>query len=124
MSYEWLLDLERAVERGKDVFACQGIRGAHWVVGKPLEELKRLAARVAEHTKSSVVIYRLAAKENAAERSTFLVPTHVGEVDGPGGPDVKWSGVEGRQGAELMRDIRHGPAPYFALDQVEMIPAL
>ena len=102
---------------------CQGIRGAHWVVGKPLEELKRLAARVAEHTKSSVVIYRLAAKENAAERSTFLVTTYNGEPDGRGGSEIKWSAVEGRQGAKLMRDIWYGPSHYFALDEVEIVTA-
>jgi hypothetical protein len=92
-------------------------------VGKPLEELRRLAARVAEHTKSPVVIYRLAARESAAERSTFLVPTYVGEPDGRGGPEIKWSAVEGRQGAELLRDIRHGLTPYFALDEVEIVTA-
>lgn len=121
MSIDWLLDLERGIDGGKEVFACPGTGRNQWIIGKPVEELKKIARRAAEHKKMPVNIVRLVSKHEAVSGDLFLVPTEIGKPGGRGEPMIEWSSVETREAAEMMRNVRHGPSPYFAMQVQETV---
>ncbi|MCO6429948.1 MAG: hypothetical protein J5J00_03740 [Deltaproteobacteria bacterium] len=121
MSIDWLHDLEREIDNGKDIYACPAVQRNQWIIGKPLEELKKLAKRTADHKKMAVNIVRLIAKQDAIAGDLFLVPTNIGEEGARGEPQVQWSTVETKDAAEMMRDVRHGPSPFFGMQVVETI---
>ncbi len=49
MSIDFLMDLERVIDNGKEVYACPGIGRNQWIIGKPLDELRKVARRSADH---------------------------------------------------------------------------
>ena len=59
MSIDYLTDLERAIENGRDVFACPGIGRNQYVISKTVEDLKKIAKRVADTQKTPASIVRL-----------------------------------------------------------------
>ena len=59
MSIDWLFDLERDIDNGKDVYGCQGVGRNQWIIGKSPEELKKAAKRTADHKKMAVNVVRL-----------------------------------------------------------------
>jgi len=121
MSIDWLLDLERALEHGKEIFACPGVGRNQWQIGKSTDELRKLAQRAADTKRMSVSIVRLALKQDAIAGDMFLVPTGI-EDNGPRGePNIKWTTVETKEAAEMMRDVKHGPCPFFAMQVEETI---
>ena len=120
MSIDWLFDLERMIDSGREVFATPGISRNQWVIGKTVEELKKMAKRSADNRKIGVAIVRLISKHDAIAGDLFLVPTQIGEPGTRGEPQIKWSTVETKEAAEMMRDVRYGPAPYFGL-QTEIV---
>jgi hypothetical protein len=69
----------------------------------------------------SVNIVRLALRQDAVAGDLFLVPTAIEEAGPRGEPNVKWSTVETREAAEMMRDVKHGPCPFFAMQVEETI---
>jgi hypothetical protein len=115
MSIDWLIDLERAIDNGKEVFACPGVSRNQWVIGKSVEDLTRQAKRTADSRKMPVNIVRLINKQDAVAGDLFLVPTKIEEPGPRGEPVIQWSTVETREAAEMMRDVRQGPAPFFAM---------
>lgn len=121
MSIDWIYDLERDIDNGKDILACPAVGRNQWVIGKPLEDLQRLAKRSADHKKMGVNIVRLISKHDAVSGDLFLVPTNIGEPGPRGEPQVQWSTVETKDAAEMMRDVRHGPAPFFGMQIIETI---
>lgn len=121
MSIDYLSDLERAIDSGRDVFACPGVGRNQWVMGKSIEELKRIAYRSAVNRKLPVQIVRLISKQEAIAGDMFLVPRTIGEPGPRGEPSIEWSTVETKEAAEMMRDVRHGPAPYFAMQTQETV---
>lgn len=50
----------------------------------------------------------------------FLVPTRIGNGESSGGTELEWWMVETKEAAEMLRDIRHGLPPFFAM-RVEAI---
>ncbi len=118
MSIDWLMDIERALENGREIFACPGVGRNQWQISKSIDDLRKIAQRAADTKKMAVNIVRLALKQDATAGDLFLVPTTIDEPGPRGEPSVKWSTVETREAAEMMRDVKHGPCPFFAM-QVE-----
>lgn len=121
MSIDWLLDLERDIENGRDIFACPGPGRNQWVIGRSIEELRKVAKRTAETTKLPTNIVRVVHKNEAVAGDLFLVPTNIGEPGTRGEPQIQWKTIETKEAAEMMRDVRKGPSPYFAMQVQETI---
>ncbi|MCB0340279.1 MAG: hypothetical protein KDD53_11775 [Bdellovibrionales bacterium] len=121
MSIDWLFDIERDLDNGKEILACPGVAQNDWVVGKPLDELRRVGKRTASSKKISVNIVKLIPKLDTVAGDLYLVPTRIGDPGGRGEPQVKWSVVDTREAAEMMRDLRHGPAPFFGMEVLESV---
>ena len=115
MSIDWLFDLERDIDNGKDIFACAGVSRNQWVIGKPMEELKKVAKRAADNKKLPIHIVRLISKHDAVSGDLFLCPVKIGDPGNRGEPQIEWSTVDTKEAAEMMRDVRHGPAPFFGM---------
>lgn len=121
MSIDWLFDLERDIDHGKEIFACPSLARNQWVIGKPLEELQRMAKRVADHNKLPVNIVRLVGKHEAIAGDLFLVPTNIGDPGARGEPQIQWKTIETKEAAEMMRDVRRGPSPFFGMQVFETV---
>ena len=121
MSIDWLMELERALENGKDVFACPSVGRSSWQISKSVEELRKIAQKSADMKKVAVNIVRLVPKQDATAGDLFLVPTGIDESGPRGEPNIRWSTVETREAAEMMRDVRHGPCPFFAMQIEEVV---
>lgn len=118
MSIDWLLDLERSIEGGKVVFACQGVGRNQWVMGKTVEDLMPMAKRAANMKKMPIQIVRVIPKNDTITGDMYLVPTLIGEPGARGEPQIEWKPIEAKEAAENMRDVRKGPSPFFGI-QVE-----
>ncbi len=121
MSIDFLLDLERDIDGGKDIFACPGMGRNQWTLGRAVAELKKVAKRTADNKKLAVNVVRLLSKSDSVPGNLYLVPTRIGEPGARGEPQIEWSTVETREAAEMMRDVRFGPAPFFAMQIEETI---
>lgn len=121
MSIDFLYDVERDVEAGKDVFACPGMGRNQWVVARKIDELKKIAKRTADQKKISVQIVRLIPKSDAVAGNLFLVPTRIGEPGARGEPQIEWTTIETKEAAETMRDVRFGPSPFFGMQNEEAV---
>lgn len=121
MSIDWLYDIEREIDNGKTMLACPGVGSNEWVVGRPLEDLRKLARRVADAKKVQVNIVKLVPKHDTLSGDLYLVPTKIEQPGARGEPQVKWSVVDTREAAEMMKDLRHGPAPFFGMQIEESI---
>jgi hypothetical protein len=121
MSIDFLNDLERALENGREIFACPGTGRNQWRLGKSIDELRRDAQRAADSRKMDVQIVRLILKNEATSGDLFLVPTSIDEAGPRGEPNIKWSTVDTKEAAEMMRDVRQGPCPFFAMQVEESI---
>ena len=118
MSIDWLMDLERAIDNGKDLYACPGVGRNQWLIRSNPAEIKTFAQRAANQKKMAVNVVRLISKDDAVTGNLFLVPTSIGDPGARGEPQIEWSTVETKEAAEMMRDVRHGPAPFFGM-QIE-----
>lgn len=121
MSIDYLFELERAVESGRIIYACPGPGRNQWVTGKTIDELKKTAQRAADTKKLAVSIVRLIPKNDAVAGDLFLVPTQVGDPGARGEPVVQWSTVETKEAADMMKDVRKGPAPFFGMQIEETV---
>ena len=121
MSIDWLLDLEREISFGKDYFAAPGMGRNQWVIKRSVSELRPVATRAAEHRKLPVSIVRLALPDEVVQGENFLVPVKIGDAGARGEPQIEWSTVETKEAAELMRDLRNGRSPFFAMQIQETI---
>lgn len=115
MSIDWLQDLERAVDDGKTMFACPGLGRNQWIFSKNIEDLKKQAKRTADTSKLPVNVVSLVSKNDAVAGDMFLVPTNIGDPGTRGEPVIQWKTIETKEAAEMMRDVRKGPAPFFAM---------
>jgi hypothetical protein len=116
MSLEFLLDLERDIELGKEVYGCPSTGLKQWSFSsKGVEPLVKIAKRSANSTKIAVNIMRLDSR-HGVNAIVLLVPVHIGDPGLRGEPQIKWSIVESKEAAETVRDIRCGPSPYFAVE--------
>lgn len=121
MSIDFLFELERAVEAGKEVYACPGLARNQWVVGRSVEDLRKTAKRAADSRRMAVNIVRLISKNEAIAGDLYLVPVNIGDPGTRGEPSIQWSTVETREAAELMKDVRRGPPPYFGMQIEEVV---
>lgn len=121
MSIDYLYELERSIDNGKSVYACPGVAQKQWFISRSVDELRKLAKRSAENRKNSVSIVRLISRHDAISGTLFLVPTGIEEPGNRGEPMIRWSTVETKEAAEMLRDVRHGPAPYFGMEVEETI---
>ena len=48
-------------------------------------------------------------------------PTEIGDPGHRGEPNIKWSCVETKEAAEMMRDVRKGPSPIFGTQVEETV---
>ena len=119
MSIDWLYDLERDIDNGKDRFACVGLGRNQWLIKSSTDELMTMANRVAGQRKMAVNIVKLINKDDALTGDMYLVPTKIGEPGNRGEPSIEWSTVETKEAADMMRDVRHGASPYFGM-QIEV----
>jgi hypothetical protein len=119
MSIDWLCDLERDIDNGKEIFACPGTGRNQWILGRNADELRKHAQRAATTKKLAVSIVRLVSKADALMGDLFLVPTQIDEPGPRNEPVIKWSAVETKEAAEMMRDVRRGPAPFFGMQVQE-----
>ncbi|MCI5065881.1 hypothetical protein MRY87_09170 [bacterium] len=120
MSIDYLNDLERDIDNGRAYFACPNVGRNQWAITEDAEELDRLSQRSANHKKIPVNVVQLISKHDAVAGDLFLVPTKIGEPGPRGESVIEWSVVETKEASEMMRDLRHGPAPYFAM-QVQRV---
>lgn len=118
MSIDWLNDLERAIDSGRVIYACPGVSRNQWMIGKTVEELKKPARRSADNRKMPVSIVRLINKHDTIAGDMYLVPVKIDDPGPRGEPQVQWSTVETKEAAEMMRDVRQGPSPFFGM-QIE-----
>jgi hypothetical protein len=121
MSIDWLFDLERDIDNGKDIYACPGTGRNQWILGRSVEDLRKHAQRSATAKKLAVNIVRLVSKSDGLMGDLFLVPTQIDEPGPRNEPTIKWSSVETKEAAEMMRDVRHGPSPFFAMQVQETV---
>jgi hypothetical protein len=121
MSFEFLLDLERDIELGKEVYGCPSTGLKQWSFSnKGIEPLLKVAKRTANSTKMPVNIMRLDSR-HGVNALVLLVPVQIGDPGLRGEPQIKWSIVESKEAAETVRDIRSGPSPYFAVEVEQTI---
>jgi len=118
MSIDFLYELERMIDSGRTIFACPGPGRNQWVTGKTIEELKKTAQRAADQKKLAVNIVRLVPKNDAVAGDLFLVPTNIGDPGARGEPVIQFATVETKEAADMMKDVRRGPSPFFGM-QVE-----
>ena len=119
---DWLSELERAVEKGQQILACRDVAEKNWVIGRPIDDLRGLARRVADVKKIDVSIVQLLPKSEALLGEFYLVPTKIiDSADKRGNPQISWSLVDSKEAAEMMRDVKFGPSPYFGMQTIEVI---
>ncbi len=121
MSIDWLLDLERDIDNGKEIYGCQGVGRNQWVIGKPIEELRKIAKRTAEHSKMSVNIVHIISKHDTIAGDMYLVPVQIGDSGSKGEPSIQWKQIDTKDAADMMKDVRKGPAPFFGIQTAETI---
>lgn len=121
MSIDWLHDLEREVDNGNVIFVCPSVGRSNYAISRSRDDLKSVAQRTANHKKIAVNISRLLHRDDTVAGDLFLVPTEIGDPGNRGEPNIKWSTVDTKEAAEMMRDVRHGPSPYFGLTAEEQV---
>ena len=121
MSIDFIFELERSIDSGKEIYACPGIGRNQWLFGKTSDELKKPAQRAADNKKMPVNIVRLINKNEVVAGDLFLVPTQIGDPGPRGEPSVQWSTVETKEASEMMKDVRKGPPPFFGMQVTETI---
>jgi hypothetical protein len=119
MSIDYLFEIERALDAGKELFACAGAGRNQYVIGKTIDELRKVAKRSADSQKMEVAISRLISKSEAVAGDQFLVPVEIGDPGTRGEPQVKWKVVDTKDAAEMFKDVRKGPPPFFGMQAVE-----
>lgn len=121
MSIDWLNDIERALENGQDLFACPALGRNQWTISKSMDDVKKMARKTADSKKMPVSVVRLVTKADAVAGDLFLVPTQIEDQGPRGESNVKWSTVETKEAAEMMRDVRFGPCPFFGMQVEETV---
>jgi hypothetical protein len=119
VSIDFLFEIERAVERGKEIYACPGVVSGRWEIGSSIETIRKAAKRSAESRKTSVNIMRLVPNTSLMPDTPLLIATKIG--DGDGASAITWTTVDTKDAAETLRDVSQGPSPYFGLEVEETV---
>lgn len=121
MSIDYLFEIERALDAGKELYACAGTGRNQYVIAKTIDDLRKTAKRTADTQKMAVVISRLISKSEAVAGDQFLVPVEIGDPGARGEPQVKWKVVDTKDAAEMFKDVRKGPPPFFGMQVEETV---
>ena len=121
MGIEFLEDLSSAVDRGTVIYVCQGPLSGKWEMHKTLEGIKQLAKRSASAKKLPIKVMRLVNSQSLLPETPILIPSKIGDDDNKGMGNINWSIVDTAEAAETLRDVRHGPSPYFGLEEVDVV---
>jgi hypothetical protein len=121
MSIDFLQDIERAIDHGTEIYACPGLGRNQWEISKSIEQIMKVAKRVATNKKSEVKVMMLAPSHQHTTDVPLLVPTKIRDNSDRGTAQIDWTVVETKDAAETLRDVSQGPSPYFCLSAVETI---
>lgn len=121
MSIDFLFELERIISSGQEVYACPAAQEKKWVISRSFDDVKKQAQRVAANRKQAVDIVRLVPYSEVMPGEMFIVPVGIDAVGPKGEPNIRWSTVESKEAAEMMRDVREGPSPFFGLQVYEQV---
>ncbi len=113
MSIDYLEDLERSIDNGKEIFVSPGIQSSDWELSVDIEPLRKKAQRTANATKFNVHIYRLINKSDIVSDDCFLVIRKILDPSPRGEPRFQWGIVDTKEAAEMLRDVSQGPTPFF-----------
>lgn len=122
LAFEWLIELERAIEKGDQILGCPSVGEKQWAIQKPIDELRAVAKRVADAKKVPVHIYMMLTQNETMVGDVYLVPTRIENTPVQrGNPQIQWSIVETKEAAEMMRDVRFGPSPFYGIQEHEVV---
>ncbi|MCB0336333.1 MAG: hypothetical protein KDD62_08500 [Bdellovibrionales bacterium] len=121
MSIDWLFDRQRDLENGKIIYACPGAARSQWDMSYRIEDLLPIAQRAANLKKIPVDIVQLILPSDAVAGDLFLCPTEIGDPGPRGEPSIKWSTVDTREAADMMKDVRQGTSPIFATQKIQTV---
>ena len=113
MSIDYLEDLARSIDGGKEMYVVPGLQANEWNMSEDIESLRKKAQRTANGRKFQVHIYRLVNKMDTVSDDSYLVVRKILDPSANGAPRFQWSIVDTREAADLMRDVSQGPTPYF-----------
>lgn len=113
MSIDYLEDLENEITNGKEFFACPGPQSNEWHLANVIDELVPKAKRTANSNKMEAKIFRLVNKMDATTGDSFLVVRKILDPGPRGEPNLRWTLVDTREAADMLRDVSQGPTPYF-----------
>jgi hypothetical protein len=113
MSFDYLDDLEKRIDRGDVFYACPGPHHNEWFVSTSLDEMMQKGRRTANSRRYEVHVYRLISKMDTVTGDSYLVVRKIFEPGPRGEPHLHWSLVDTREAAEMLRDVSQGPSPYF-----------
>jgi hypothetical protein len=113
MSIDYLEDVARGIDNGKEFYVVPGVQSNEWTLSEDIESLRKKAQRTADGRKFQVHIYRLVNKMDTVSDDSYLVVRKILEASATGVPKFQWSIVDTREAAEMMRDVSQGPTPYF-----------
>lgn len=113
MSIDYLEDLERLIDNGREIFVSPGVQSSEWELSSDIEPLRRKAQRTANANKFSVHIYKLISKGDIISDDSFLVVRKILEPSPRGEPRFQWGIVDTKEAAEMLRDVSQGPTPFF-----------
>jgi hypothetical protein len=113
MSIDWLQDLERAIDNGREYFVVPGVQSNEFVISSEIETLRAKAQRTANSRKFQANVFRLVNKMDTVSDDCYLVVRKILDPSPQGDPRFQWSVVDTREAAEMMRDVSQGPTPYF-----------
>lgn len=113
MSIDFLEDLEKSINNGKELYACPGVQSSEWELTGDMPALEKKAQRTANALKFQCNIYRLINKADTVSDDCYLVVRKILDPGSRGEPRFQWGVVDTREAAEMMRDVSQGPSPYF-----------
>ncbi|HMO18348.1 MAG TPA: hypothetical protein PKA63_08800 [Oligoflexia bacterium] len=113
MAIDYLLDIERKLDQGKELYACPSVNSGDWIFSGTVEEIRPKAQRAANSKKHELAIYRLVSAQDSMGQDGFLVVRKFLEPQKDGTPRMQWSLVDTKEASEMMRDVSQGPSPYF-----------
>lgn len=115
MSIEFLFELERTLDKGQKIYGCAASQQGRWELATSIEAIRKAAKRTAIAKKGAVQIMQLLPASSNVPDGSLLIAAKIGEEEAKKAGNITWSTVGSVDAAETMRDVRHGPSPFFAL---------
>ena len=118
---DYLTEVEHDVDAGRTLYACPSHQGNEWHISESLDDLRKKAQRTANSRKYACNIYRLINRMDTGEGDSYLTVKKIHDPGPKGEPHLSWILVDTREAAEMLRDVSHGPSPYFGATVEETI---